>query len=297
MLKLKSLPYYLLLSAILLFIQSCSTFDPPVVVPAYGHIDSIHFYVPADSATTLGTASANIPYAWVYLDDNPIGAFQMPCTFPIVASNGLHNILIYSGIQPAGGNTALSINPFYQYYSVNVTLQQGQVTKFYPTSTYYNWVTAPYKENFDENSATPSNLSEYTGSLSKSDTDIVITNNKSLVFQGNGSGMAIVGASPHNYFMGVTTALALPTSGQPVYMELNYRATTQFSIGIFQGGEQDLETPIAIVYPTATWKKIYISLNNDIQTDAIQPFNIYFSMSLTSPVADTLLLDNIKVLD
>lgn len=303
MLKLKSLPYYLFLSAIPLFIQSCSQFDPPVVVPAYGHIDSIHFYVQADSASTLGTASANIPYAWVYLDDNPVGAFQMPCTFPIVASNGVHNILIYPGIDPANGNTALSIDPFYQYYSVNVTLTQGQVTDFHPTSTYYNWVNVLYKEDFDETSTTPLYLSEYTGSLSPSDTSIKIITKSSCVFDGKGgSGLAIVTPGNHHYFIGVTTTLTLPTNGQAVYMELNYRATTYFSIGVFDGYEANFISPSAIVLPTptGTWKKMYVSLNNTIQTFSLEAYNIYFAMAsdtVDNHSVDSLLLDNIKVLD
>ncbi len=306
MLKLK-IPFHLVLILVVtVFLSSCNTFAPPVTVPAYGHIDSIPFtstYSATTSTPAQGTASSNIQYAWVYLDDNPVGAFQMPCTFPIVASNGNHNILIYSGIAVPGltSNAAASINPFYQYYSVSVNLQQGSTINFHPSSTYYTWVKFPYMEDFDqENSnATPNHLSEYTGSLGPSDTQMVVTHDPSLVFQGQGSGMAIVQPTAnHNYFMAVTDTLwSLPNSSIPVFMEFNYRCTTSISVGVFDGDLTNESSPIAIFYPTTTWKKMYVALNSTIATFSIKPLRVYFAMTGTSPVADTLLLDNIKILD
>src|SRR5271170_6896111 len=114
MLKLIWLSFYLIIPLVFsFFISSCNTFDPPLVMPIYGHIDSIHFTVPADSIGTLGSPSSNIQYAWVYMDDNPVGAFQLPCTFPMVASNGVHNIKIYPGVIPAGQTSPAAIYPFY----------------------------------------------------------------------------------------------------------------------------------------------------------------------------------------
>jgi len=301
---LKSIRHTFLILVLLIpfVISSCSTFDPPVVIPIYGHIDSIHFTIPPDSVNKQGSASSKIPYTWVYLDDNPVGAFQMPCTFPMVAGNGTHNIKIYSGVAAAGGTSPVSINPFYQYYSININMQQGSTYKFQPVSMYYSWVTFPFMENFDESSNVPTHIVNYHGggnAATASTTSMLITNKRGLVFQGKGSGMTVVN-SAHPYYIGITNpGNSLPNSGSPVYMELNYRATTIFTIGMFDADTTNQSNPI-LVYPAPTWTKMYVTLNSTISTFNIQPQNIYFTIGLDSVddhTSDTLLLDNIKILD
>jgi hypothetical protein len=305
MFKLNRISFIIPLLALPFFMPSCSVFDPPIVVPIYGHIDSIHFYVPADSAAKLGSASANIQYAWVYLDDNPVGAFQMPCTFPMIGGAGVHNVSIYSGIAGANTNYALSINPFYQFYSVNLYMVPGNKYTFHPVSTYYDWVKFPYMENFNDQSpgSQPEYLTPYRGSLGPSDTTMVVTNLKSLVFPGNqGAGMVIVTppSTHHGYYCGISDSITLPTTGEPVYVELNYRCTTQFSVGVFESNLASQVSPCAVFYPTTTWKKGYVSLNNTIQTFNLETYNLYFvfaSDTIDNHSADTLLLDNIKIDD
>jgi hypothetical protein len=289
-------------------LTSCSTFDPPTVVPSYGHIDSIHFSIPADSANLEGSASSAIKAAWVYLDDNPVGTFQMPCTFPIVAGSGYHNIKIYSGVEAADANSAYSINPFYQFYSINVNLQQGKTTKFQPVSTYYNWVKFKYMENFDGESpgSQPQHIVRYYGGGSKaagSDTVMFVTRNKSLVFDGtgsNGSGLVKLDEN-HTQYVGMTDPPdSLPYNGTPVYLEFNYRTTTFFSVGLFEEDTVIQISPSTIVYPSSTWKKLYVDLySRTISTYHAYPNNyrVYFLMNYnTGDVADTLLLDNIKII-
>ncbi len=277
-----------------LVISSCNTFDPPIVVPAYGHIDSIHFAVTSD---TQGSSSHKIPYTWVYLDDNPVGAFQMPCTFPMVTSNGVHNIKIYSGIIPANGGYPAAISPFYQFYSTNVTLKQGVTTNFQPSATYYNWVDFPYLENFEENSALPTGFVKSTG-IQHSDTNMYITHVASQVFEGRGSGMVIVDASRPNYVGMTSPPVILPVnSSNSVYMELNYKATTLFSIGLYEG-DTNYISPL-VVYQSPAWNKMYVVLQNTLATFPLQPDRIYFALSLDvadGHTSDTLLIDNVKIL-
>jgi len=301
MLKLIRLFSLSLAFSIPFIISSCSTFDPSVVVPVYGHIDSVHFTTTADSQ---GTASASIPYAWVYLDDNPVGAFQMPCTFPMIASNGVHSIKIYPGVVPVGMPSPASINPFYQYYAISVNMQQGSTYKFTPASTYYSWVDFPYMENFEKENVgnPPVGIINYYGNGSAAgatNTTMSVTNKKGLTFQGN-SGIVVVN-SAHNYYIGITSpAKSLPNSSTPVWMELNYRTTAIFTIGMFDGDTATQSSPLALVYPTTKWTKMYVPLNTTIQAFSIQPQSVYFSLQLDAAdghTADTLLLDNIKILD
>jgi hypothetical protein len=307
MLKFFRFPYLALVVVIPYIISSCSVFDPPTVVPAYGHIDSIHFAIPADSAVKEGTNSSNITAAWVYLDDNPVGAFQMPCTFPIIAGNGNHNIKIYSGIAAADAGSPLNINPFYQYYTVNVNLQQGVVTKFQPVSSYYDWVTFKFMENFDEYNAgtLATSIIDYHGGGNKGDaslTSMYVTNTPSLIFDGHGnSGIVTLNATDYQYTGMTDPPEVLPTTGTPVYLELNYRCTALCNIGLFEGDTNDQLSPSVIVFPTSTWKKLYVDLyTNGISSSHVyNDYRVYFNMNLDTQdghTADTLLIDNIKII-
>lgn len=297
------LTFFFFLFSFPFFLSSCDTFDPPLVVPAYGHIDSIHFSVPADSASKQGTASSNIQYAWVYLDDNPVGAFQLPCTFPMIAANGTHIIKVFAGITPVGTTSPAAMYPFYQFYSITMNLQQGNKYKIEPTSVYYPWTQFLYKENFDEYTpgSYPTGIINYHGGGNASvasRTTMVVVEGK-LAYQGF-SGMVIVN-HPNTYYMGITwPSDSLPNSSTPVYMELNYRCTAQFSIGMFDLDTTNYSNPIAIVYPAPTWSKMYVSLNSTINAFQYIYQNIYFAMPLDTAdghTSDTLLLDNIKILD
>ncbi len=291
--------------SITLAVASCTVFDPPLVVPAYGHIDSVHFTI-IGNPDTQGTVSATIPAVWVYLDDNPVGAFQLPCTFPMVASNGSHSIKIFSGISAADGNSAYNINPFYQYYAVSANLQQGKTTVFKPTSFYYSWVIFKLMEDFESElvNSKPAHIINYGGNGTVgggSDTYMTVVGSpKSDVFEGHHSGRVVV-TPGKPYYIGMTDPdEALPhTNGTPVYMEANYKCTTYLSVGMFEEDSLIQISPV-VISPTSTWKKLYVDLNTSIQTYNLFPdYRIYFSMRLDSADghnADTLLLDNIKII-
>lgn len=309
MLKLNRLLLYVIIFFSLpLFITSCNTFDPPLNVPIYGHIDSIHFNVPLDSVPKQGSASAYVQYAWVYLDDNPVGAFQLPCTFPMVGSTGTHNIKVYPGVTPAGTNSPAGIYPFYQFYSINLNMQQGKTYKLNPTSAYYTWVQFPYIENFDNesNGTHPTHIANFYGDHgadSPTDTSMYVTDNTKLIYQGRGSGMVIVNQLKP-YYIGVTILNYLSDSitnngTTPAYVEFNYRATAEFTVGLMESDTSVIFSPAAIIFPSTKWNKMYVSLNNSLTSADIRPYNVYFSIKWNSgdPVSDTLLLDNIKIVD
>jgi hypothetical protein len=291
--------------------SSCNTFDPPLTVPVYGHIDSMHLIVPSDSLSELGSAASFIPYVWVYLDDNPVGAFQVPCTFPMVASNGVHTVEVYPGITPVGTNSPAGMYPFYQFYSVSINMQQGKTYNIKPVIRYFSWVNFPYLMNFDNFTLgqQPKGNGKYSiinyygdGNRSGATTTNMFVVGGKLAFQ-HQSGMVVV-TTTHNYYAGMTwpwDSLSFNNSNIPVFVEFNYRATTLFAIGMFDADTTSQSGPIALIYPTTGWKKMYVSLNNTIYpTFSTHYQNIYFTMKLDSidgHTTDTLLLDNIKILD
>lgn len=289
--------FFLLFQAVVF--TSCQELTPPLVIPCYGHVDSISYHF--DSLGFRENSSyANITDAWVYLDNNPVGTFQMPCTFPMIASNGVHTITIYPGIIEDGIADMRTKYPYYTYYTVNVTLTQNQIVKFSPSVTYTSFAKFVWTENFETGiSISSTNVASDTS---------MFRNNSPSAFQGNWEGAVILDSTnPTNYKTyytgyGPTDSLIKNGSTQ-VYLEINYKSNTLFSVGLYETAGGDPYIPVAaIVYvlpSNGIWKKMYISLEETIADNPNgEPFTIYFQMQ--RPAGDTLsylYLDNIKLVE
>ena len=83
---------------VLSILGSCNIYNPAEPVPAYIHVDNIKVKGADTTATGQGTNSSKISDAWIYIDDQLIGCFEMPCTVPVI-SEGNHALRIRTGIK------------------------------------------------------------------------------------------------------------------------------------------------------------------------------------------------------
>ena len=274
-------------------ITGCKKLFPSETIPCYGHIDSIGI---TTNYALNGTASANINCVWVYVDDQPAGAFEMPCTFPIVTSGGSHTISLYPGVTDDGMSATRSKYPFYTYSNNAVTLTQGKVTNLSFTTTYTDNTDFVWMEDFENPTIS---ISTYT---TQSDTSMFKAGAPDA-FQGNYSGEVVLDSNSsynHYEYVGISDSMSLPHNGSQVYLEMNYNTNTLFGVGIFYYDASYLayiQQPVLVqIFPSTGWKKIYINLVPGIENkDGL--FKIYFR--LIRPYGATeakLLLDNIKVL-
>ena len=112
-------------------ISSCELINPAETVPSYIHIQKIDLI----STATYGSSSSKISDAWVYIDEQLIGCFELPATIPIL-SEGSHNIKIRPGIKVNGIGSNRSPYPFYNIIEQTIDLQKGTVLNLSPTTTY-----------------------------------------------------------------------------------------------------------------------------------------------------------------
>src|SRR5580693_7824504 len=96
--SLKAIVIYCLSILVIYLFNSCNLFDPPSAIPSYVHIDSIGF---TSYYLTQGSNSHKISDAWVYVDQQLQGVYQLPATFPVLAT-GSHEIDIKAGIEING---------------------------------------------------------------------------------------------------------------------------------------------------------------------------------------------------
>jgi len=285
--------YVLFFAAAAALLPSCNKLNPPEVIPAYGNVDKIALTT-TSPATTGSVSTLGITDAWIYVDDNPVGAFQMPTTFPIVASSGTHNVIIFAGIKDDGQSGQRTKYPFFTAYNVNANLTQGSTTVFKPSITYQSWTDFAWMVDFDGGF---SSLSKDNTS-GVSDTSVVITNSPEPVFEGTHSG-AVYLTAKKSHFRGVSDTLILRNDGNPVYLEMNYMTNTIFTVGLIsEARSPGYVTPIVYVDTSSSWKKMYVNISQTLQTSGSDSYRIYFQMSIDTnkQKSATLYLDNLKLL-
>src|SRR3989337_3990814 len=86
---------------------ACNKEEP---IPSYIHIDAINL---STNYTIEGSSSNKILNAWIYIDDQSVGAFELPCTVPVLAV-GSHEIKIQAGIKENGIDATRIYYPFYE---------------------------------------------------------------------------------------------------------------------------------------------------------------------------------------
>ncbi|HIA05309.1 MAG TPA: hypothetical protein EYN71_01100 [Flavobacteriales bacterium] len=276
-----------LLSAVILNI-GCESADPAVEVPAY--ISVTAFNLQTDYATE-GTDDHNISDVWVLVGDQDVGAYELPAVIPVIAS-GSQEVHLLPGIKVNGISSTRDIYNFIDGAVSTETLVPGSTVSISPKVNYYSDITFEWLEDFE--------IGSTLQKLSISDTDITVESVTSLPAMGSKSGVIHVDAT-NDYYIGATNGkqFVLPL-GLPVFIELNYASTIEFSIGAIKKTTQGAESlsPFFNIFPSGDWNKIYIDLTPYLQShvDALS-FEIYFTCTYdpTVPV-NRVLLDNIKLI-
>jgi hypothetical protein len=274
---------------ILLLFTGCEKLDNPETIPSYITIEKISLVDNPD--ITEGTLSNKIVDAWVYVDDQLIGAFEMPCTIPVLA-HGMHKIDVKAGVYLNGVVSTRVNYPFYATYSVERELVQDSIIRLNPVVWYEKDCVIPWLENFEIGGVT-------IESSPISDTAIFKTNDPSDVFEGNYSGKVVLTAD-HPYFLNYTIdEFVLPQAGSNVFLEINYKTSVNLLIGVYANAPTEVKAlEVAGVFPTEEWKKVYINLTTVVSRESsATTFKLFFSAQLPDGQNEaTVLLDNIKLI-
>jgi hypothetical protein len=273
---------------ILLFIFSFCSCKKNDLVPAYIHID--HIKLASDYATD-GSNSNKITDAWVYLDDDLIGIYELPATFPVLAS-GSHKISVRAGIKLNGIAMSRGYYPFYQSYTTNIDLQPEEIDSIIPEVSYFP-DKIQWKEDFEDAGLSISKYGE-------SDTAFIQTTDSADAFEGYHSAVAHLDAT-YKYILCLSNeTFEIPQNQSPVFLELNYKTDTYLRIGMYgelaSGTHQPIET--MVLNPTTEWNKIYINMTLTANTTVnTVGFRVFFEAYSTESVPNPkIYLDNIKLL-
>ena len=252
-------------------VSGCQNLYKTEPIPAYIHIDKITLSVSDASAAGQGTASSNISDAWIYVDEQLIGCFEMPITVPVL-SNGTHSVRIRPGIKVNGIAATRTPYPFYTDFTQTVMLNAGEVATMNPTTTYATNTHFLMIEDFESG-----NNFQKTAS---SDTNIQILNAPNPnIFEGNHSAIVYMDNSRADFYADIAMKDSMSMVGT-VFLEMNYKCNTEFLVALEGYNTYNPPLEVLTLNPTSTWKKNYLYLSPTMGHQVGSTyFRIHFQMT------------------
>ncbi len=270
-----------------MFFSACSWFDKDVEIPSYIRIESFEFQaLPGE-----GTSSHNIVDAWVFVDGQKIGAFQLPATIPVLAS-GNSELIVFPGIELNGTAATRAVYTFYSQYSVTTNLIPDSVIEISPQSTYIENLKFEFIEDFES-------VGVVFEKTSRSDTILNKIDDSTHVFEGDYCGEIFIDAERDFFEVTSIDSYELPQGGGFTFVELNCKNTIPFTVGVF-ANEYTFSTqhPIVVVTPSDKWKKIYVNLTPTVsRLQSAIDFNVFITAYLEEGTAEgQIWIENIKLI-
>ena len=257
---------------------------------------------PNNLIVNTGILTHNLSEAWIYVDNDLMGVFELPITIPVL-KNGTKEIKIFPAIKNNGISSTKKIYPFLEPLTLSLDLVQNEVQVINPTTQYYT-STKFNIEDFE--SGGTSVLEEGTTSSA-----IVAHASDPAVFNleiNGGEYLQIDIDATNDQWIASTifndggAALNMPLPiGVDVYLELDYHTTNKFTSGLLGIGANGLtdnpNVTISAAEPgSVIWKKIYIDLREVVS--GMQNKD-YYEFSFQAPLDEgattgQINIDNIK---
>ncbi len=278
--------HYIIFFLCLLFF-SCEIINPEEDILSTIYIEKIALQTDA----SLGTNSSNITDAWFYIDDEFLGVYPLPANIPILKS-GSQEIIVEAGIKKNGISASRINYPYLNRYTINKDLTPNQTCSISPFVN-YKINEFPYQEDFEGNGTI---LNVITDSINHS-IEKIYSNIYDPIL-GNTYGKILISGEEGEIFECRTNSISLPKDKQ-VYLELDYKSSTTFVIGMYATNSQ-LTNKTAVIYlnEKEDWNKIYVSLTESINSfgNGFDNYNIFIGMSRNEDQdINELNIDNVRI--
>ncbi len=287
----KKIIFFLSAALISLFV-SCEKFDGDQSIPAYIQIDK--FILEKNLNLAEGSLSNKITDVWVYIDDEFLGAYELPAKFPVL-KRGNHKITLAPGIKMNGVAGTRVVYPFYKKIELNnyylkedsISHIDSSLTKI----TYLDNVKFAWKEDFEDGGVSLQRRSS-------SDTGIYKSNLSANVFEGFYSGLISLNQNQSFFEVETINNFILPKNGSPVFLEMNYKTNNPVRVGLLAYySSKIIQISTVVLNPSSDWKKIYINFTPDLSElySAID-FKVFFGEYKSSTNQEVnVIFDNIKL--
>lgn len=256
--------------------------------------------VTPNSVNDPGVLSSNFSDAWIYMDGDLVGVFELPVKLPII-KDGAHTFKLYPAVQNNGISATKKIYPFVEPYEVIVDLVQNEVATINPNTRYYSnvefWI-----EDFEDASIRIADGPSSLVQLEK------VSGSPIATPELNGNSFGRISLTTSNYIWIASTIannngqlnMNLPR-GQEVYLEIDYHNTNELTTGVLAINTDGTTTDNRNIRlnpqtENVKWKKIYIDLR-EIVSASVNASYFEFSFQSILDSGDSsgeVNIDNIK---
>ena len=297
------------LFGIVLLLFSCKKFSGSQEIPAYLKIEPWTFTTNYENE---GAATHAITDAWVYVNGNYLGCYELKshndgvyAMVPIL-EKGSKKIRLYPGIKLNGIASTRIQYPFYRPYEYKTTLVPGEIGTVAPSTTYYSVDSTLMRFKMMEDFEEINNIKLY-----RIDTTYAQLEQISHRTDANAwmdpldtinhyrSGHVHLGDSILKMGLSSAQLIGLPTVGNYVLMEMDYKCSAEIEIGLYLWLPQEggITKPLYYLKSTDTWKKIYVNYSPTI-TDYYNASYVKFYLKGAVKEGETadFYFDNIKLI-
>ena len=285
------------MKAILLFIplafllSTCIKNNPD---PAWLEVNDWTLVANANYFGAEGALTENLTEAWVYVNDDLIGVFEVPFKIPILKS-GAVDIKVFPAIKNNGISATKKVYPFLETYQINAVLVANETLTISPTTKYKDNLSFTIEdfEDINTNIVNDPNTSAANFSLS---------NNNLQWFNGNFYAKVALNATDSTWVAYTNWTSYIP-KGKEVYLEIDYRNSNSVTTGLIAISPSGTlpNTHIRLNAQKSSpvvWKKIYLDLREMVSASANgayfeQSFEAYLEDGLSNTEIE---IDNIKLI-
>ena len=260
----------------LLIISACQK-EEGNTIPTYLKIDTITL----DESNT----TTNITDAWVYINDQLQGVYELPAKFPVL-ENDYQTLRIKAGIKSNGIASSRIAYPFYASFIDTVIFTPNQTITVNPTVSYLESAHF-FLEDF-EGAGVDLEITIISDTILLELTDSL----------GNQYGGGVLNDSLITFEIATDELLDLPQAGAPVFLELDYKCNTEFLVGVYINFPQSvLQKDLLWINPKDDWNKIYINLTSTISEGVgAKFFKVFIGMKRdVSLDKNEVYFDNLKI--
>ena len=252
-------------------LTSCKKFEGDQTVPSYIRIDTLGLVC---DYYTYGANTHRFLDAWVYVDDDIKGCFELPATIPIL-KKGPHKVAVYAGIAVNGIANTRADYPFtapVTYSNLNLVPDSvvtiAPMVKYWPeadpttNNTHVRWM-----EDFDSGTITMETTSQ-------SDVPMIRVSGPTAWHDPEGiystySAKFVLNSDTAQFCYANSEEFTdLPTKGSPCMLEMDYKCSDTCTVGIFYRLDYTItQEALVRLKPTCAsgvepveWNKIYINL-------------------------------------
>lgn len=267
-------------------------------IPSYLHLSK---FTVSSTPLTQGLNTADIISAKVYVNGKEIGTFELPATFPVVASGNAEVVVFPNIKENASSNSQKYFKP-YESFTQTVTLEAGKIDSLKPSISYRSNTTFRWMEDFEDQAISIVR----SGSNNTKDSFYTIPTSTAGVDQPfSGSNYCgFIHVSNDSFVVFERSTLStfndIPFLGTDVYVELDIKSNINVQVGVYSyiGADYD-QAPVMVINSTAgKWKKIYVNLKPQIgDLSSGTPIRLFFGFyKEDNDSADyKVYLDNLKL--